>query len=219
MSDNKKQSKAVDAVKDQIFTILLLMLGGFLMIISLFLMSYITNKFSEWNINTLMDEAELSVKIQEDLAIFRSEIGANRVSIVLFHNGTNMGNGVPFKKMSIIYESIGVGISPKREHFQNIPIFYFSTMLKEILENGKPILLDVEAEDDHWALFLKDFGSGYVVQEKMMNGSNIIGFIMADFNNKKEFSEEDLIYFSKKTKQFSFKLTFKELNASNRNDY
>jgi hypothetical protein len=64
----------------------------------------------------------------------KDEFGADRVWITQFHNGGNFyPTGKSMAKFSIIYETVGIGVSSIQSNFHNIPVNLFSKSINQLL--------------------------------------------------------------------------------------
>ena len=63
------------------------------------------------------------------------KLHCNRVAIYVFHNGNSSGYGLPFVKMSCIYENTDNGMHTKRARDANVPLHVFAEMLSDLYRN------------------------------------------------------------------------------------
>jgi len=107
--------------------------------------SYIKRK--EASSDPMYEEMESDILINEQLDYLLNELDCDRVWILQFHNGGHYyASGVSIKKFSFFYETVGVGIAPIREKFQNIPTSFFSRSLKEIHDNDDLCVDNIDDE-------------------------------------------------------------------------
>jgi len=90
----------------------------------------------------------------------KEEFGADRVWITQFHNGGNFyPTGKSMAKFSIIYETVGVGVSSIQSNFHNIPVNLFSKSINQLLLND--VIEIPDFKDDS----ISTFGLKYVAEE------------------------------------------------------
>ena len=90
----------------------------------------------------------------------KEEFGADRVWITQFHNGGNFyPTGKSMAKFSIIYETVGVGVSSIQSKFHNIPVNLFSKSINQLLLND--VIEIPDFKDDS----ISTFGLKYVAEE------------------------------------------------------
>ena len=90
----------------------------------------------------------------------KEEFGADRVWITQFHNGGNFyPTGKSMAKFSIIYETVGIGVSSIQSNFHNIPVNLFSKSINQLLLNDVIEIHDFKDES------ISTFGLKYVAEE------------------------------------------------------
>jgi hypothetical protein len=90
----------------------------------------------------------------------KEEFGADRVWITQFHNGGNFyPTGKSMAKFSIIYETVGIGVSSIQSNFHNIPVNLFSKSINQLLLND--VIEIPDFKDDS----ISTFGLKYVAEE------------------------------------------------------
>jgi hypothetical protein len=90
----------------------------------------------------------------------KEEFDADRVWITQFHNGGNFyPTGKSMAKFSIIYETVGIGVSSIQSNFHNIPVNLFSKSINQLLLND--VIEIPDFKDDS----ISTFGLKYVAEE------------------------------------------------------
>lgn len=90
----------------------------------------------------------------------KEEFSADRVWITQFHNGGNFyPTGKSMAKFSIIYETVGIGVSSIQSNFHNIPVNLFSKSINQLLLND--VIEIPDFKDDS----ISTFGLKYVAEE------------------------------------------------------
>jgi len=83
---------------------------------------------------------ECRAKINEVLIEIRAITGANRVSIVEYHNGNTAINGLPFNYASMTYEKTDQNTRGKMAGFQKVPISPISELLLDLHESDSGVV-------------------------------------------------------------------------------
>lgn len=84
------------------------------------------------------------VEVQEFLDEFREKWNFDRIGIFQFHNGGKFFHGIPMKKYSQTFESVGHGVSKSKEHNQNVFVTEHPSLMKHLSEKE---FFYVDAED------------------------------------------------------------------------
>ena len=84
------------------------------------------------------------LEVQEFLENFREKWNFDRVGIFQFHNGGKFFHGVPMKKYSQTFESVGHGVSKSKEHNQSVFVTEHPSLMKNLSEEE---FFCVDAED------------------------------------------------------------------------
>lgn len=80
-------------------------------------------------------------KINEDLAVLRNELNADRAYIIEFHNGGEFFSNKPRFRMSLTYEKVKSGISQEYHKLQNIDVTTHWDYLKYLFSREEHIEL------------------------------------------------------------------------------
>ena len=79
----------------------------------------------------------------------RKDTGANRIGFYTFHNGSYFsGSSIPFAKMSLYLESLDSISAPVMTLYQNMPQQLMPGVIKEISDDGKYYIDDIEQIKD-----------------------------------------------------------------------
>ena len=83
---------------------------------------------------------------KENCVTAMNKIGAVRIAIYLFHNGTHSTHGINFVKMSCICEKVvvGSGIREQMIDHTNIPINLFDEMIDKLITYNRYIIMNNE---------------------------------------------------------------------------
>jgi len=103
------------------------------------------------------EEDKLAVQIDNNVnAVLQTaitDLGANRVMVVRYHNGGKDMNAVPFLKFSVSNEQVARGSKPLMPYFQNQFRSLIAYPLREVDRTGKCMVSDLEEIQE------KDFGT------------------------------------------------------------
>jgi hypothetical protein len=148
------------------------------------------------------DTLQMSELVVSKIEKIREELDADRVWITQFHNGGHYyPTGKSIAKFSMLYETVGVGVSSVQSNFQNIPVNLFSKSINELLSND--IISISDFKDETIATFglkyiAEDTGckSGYIFSIKTIDGK-FIGSLGVDFTkNTVELNDDDILHLS-----------------------
>jgi hypothetical protein len=128
--------------------------GGILATVAPYLATWIKSK---WNkneqANSFIHNTEYRVQINEVLVEIRAIVGANRVSIVEYHNGNAAINGLPFNYASMTYEKDDQTTREMMMNFQKVPI-----------SPTCELLLDVHSSNQGYVRVGKDYKHKDVIE-------------------------------------------------------
>lgn len=97
--------------------------GGILATVAPYVATWIKSKWSKnEEANSFIHNTEYRVQINEVLVEIRAIVGANRVSIIEYHNGNAAINGLPFNYASMTYEKDDQTTREMMMNFQKVPI-------------------------------------------------------------------------------------------------
>lgn len=136
------------------------------------------------------DTLRVSELINSRIEHIKDEFNADRVWVTQFHNGGNFyPTGKSMAKFSIIYESVGPGISSVQSNFYNIPVNLFSKSINQLYRND--VIEIPDYKDESIATYglkyiAEDTGckSGYLFAIKTID-DKFIGTLGVDFTKRK----------------------------------
>lgn len=156
------------------------------------LLLYIKNKLEKQKEKPDMVKETLRVSelITAKIEHIKEEFNADRVWVTQFHNGGNFyPTGKSMAKFSIMYETVGQGVSSVQSNFHNIPVNLFSKSINELLNND--VIEIPDYKDDTIATFglkyiAEDTGckSGYLFAIKSID-EKFIGTLGLDYTKRK----------------------------------
>lgn len=127
------------------------------------------------------------------------KIKADRVAFYLFHNGTHSINNIPFLKASCLCEIDDLGLAQYHlvKAHKDIPINLLDDIVVELIKKHDFVIY--KNENKVHALIAKLF---FDEQDKTcifsgifeMDSGELLGFIVAEYDNVTEFTENDLRY-------------------------
>lgn len=128
--------------------------------ISPILIEYFKNRKKPKNNSNIYFTKVLQIKqkINELLIEIRLISGANRVSLIEFHNGGQSLSALPFYHASMMYETTDIQTKELISRFQKIPISLISKMLLNMLESNKIFYLNNKSNKNNVSEFYKSFG-------------------------------------------------------------
>lgn len=130
--------------------------------------------------------------IKEILKKISEELDASRVSVYVFHNGMYSSHGLPFFKTSCISEVIkkNSGIIKEVKSHTNLPLEMFDSSISRLYKEGKITILNTEANESSDPVIVGMMrsnnvksGVGIAIYD---SDSNIVGVLIAEFNEQKE---------------------------------
>jgi len=118
---------------NEFYTSLGMLIGGALATATPYIINWLKahlNKNKEGN--SFLQNTTTRAKINEALIEIRAHVGANRVSLVEFHNGNISTNGLPFNYSSMTYETVDFTTKEAMMSSQKLPISPISKLLLDI---------------------------------------------------------------------------------------
>ena len=81
----------------------------------------------------VLDALEVGKLVESKIEDIKDEFKPDRVWITQFHNGGHFyPTGKSIAKFSVMYETVGTGVSSIQQNFQNIPVNLFSKSLNNL---------------------------------------------------------------------------------------
>ena len=140
--------------------------------------------------DAIQETLRVSELVVNKMEHIKEEFEADRVWITQFHNGGHFyPTGKSMAKFSVIYETVGTGVSSIQTMFQNIPVNLFSRSINQLLQND--VIEIPDFKDETVATYglkyiASDTGckSGYLFAIKTIEGK-YIGTLGLDYTKKK----------------------------------
>lgn len=149
-------------------------------------------KFNEYLSKLLPHDIELRKQIRYELLSLMLKVGASRVNLWQFNNGTRSLSKYSYKYTSIIYESHLPAYPSIKDQFQNLPVEDYIDLISAI-QNAPKYRVDTKNSE---VLEIRSMYSGlgieYGITYKFNNDDVYKGFISVTFNTIPE-DKEDII--------------------------
>jgi hypothetical protein len=161
--------------------LLVFSVGAVLIVVMMVLKAKIGHWFKK---HFVAEMVQRDADIKELLVEIRIKTKADRVSVSLFHNGERYVNGNSILRVSGAYESLEKGICSHRDSSQSILVSTVSEAVSFLV--GKPyekvyFKKVADLEECYYQAVLISQGAKAVAKYPLRKGSDVIGFICADF--------------------------------------
>lgn len=130
--------------------------------------------------------AEKNDKIQVLLTEARVRLKADRTYLCLFHNGSKYTQGSEIMKVSRTNESASNGVSLEAQYYQNILISLVPDEMTLVTDAGPSFTAIKDLQDGKFKRMNIARGVRSVARCAVRKGSEIIGYLGADFNDIEE---------------------------------
>jgi hypothetical protein len=129
----------------------------------------------------VLEALNIGKLVKDSLESLRTEWGADRASIVQFHNGGYFSNGESMQKLTITHEEIGPGVYPLCNILKNVPLT--SALWVADIINGKAIAKVEDIQDVISRTFLEEFGIKSIIGCPLKKNDKIVGMVMLHWVN------------------------------------
>jgi len=119
--------------------------------------------------------------VKDSLESLRTEWGADRASIVQFHNGGYFSSGESMQKLTITHEEIGPGVYPLCNVLKNVSLTS-ALWVADIIE-GKAIAKVDDIQDVISRTFLEEFGIRSIIGCPLKKNDKLVGIVMLHWTN------------------------------------
>lgn len=138
----------------------------------------------EWSITALQKDAYRSTKIAELTTELRTKLDANSVSVFLFHNGGFFSGGIPFKKASVVYESVDFSTAPIASFRRDTPLSQLAPILEQLTTAKDPFYVQTrDLNSSYWKYLLITEGTARCYYGPLRKGDKMLGFVKVGYNN------------------------------------
>ena len=108
-----------------------------------------------------MEDLESELLVKRYLDRIKYETRAQHVSLWGYHNGLRIGP-IPFRRQSMIDESVSSGGRPLYQNYQNIPLNVYLDYTQRLWESESGILISLElAEEKYFSIYYDMVMDGY----------------------------------------------------------
>jgi len=146
----------------------------------------------------VLDALKVGKLVESKIEDIKDEFKPDRVWITQFHNGGHFyPTGKSIAKFSVMYETVGTGVSSIQQNFQNIPVNLFSKSMNQLVSNETIEIPDYK--DETIATYglkyiAEDTGckSGYLFAIRTID-DKFIGVLGLDYTKRKTKLDDDVI--------------------------
>jgi hypothetical protein len=108
----------------------------------------------------VLDALEVGKLVESKIEDIKEEFKPDRVWITQFHNGGHFyPTGKSIAKFSVMYETVGTGVSSIQQNFQNIPVNLFSKSMNQLVSSETIEIPDYKDET------VATYGLKYIAQD------------------------------------------------------
>jgi hypothetical protein len=146
----------------------------------------------------VVDALRISELVTHKIDEIKDGLKADRVWVTQFHNGGHFyPTGKSITKFSIMYESVGTGVSSVQSNYQNIPVHLFSKSLNQLVTADSieiPDFEDVAIATYGLKYAAEESGtkSAYLFAIKTIDGK-FIGVLGIDYTKNKVKLDDEVI--------------------------
>ena len=178
--------------------ILIAFITGVLGPVLLLVIKNIIDKRNSPKPDMVLDALKVGKLVESKIEDIKDEFKPDRVWITQFHNGGHFyPTGKSIAKFSVMYETVGTGVSSIQQNFQNIPVNLFSKSMNQLVSNETIEIPDYK--DETIATYglkyiAQDTGckSGYLFSIRTID-DKFIGVLGLDYTKRKTKLDDDVI--------------------------
>jgi|TARA_B110000908_G_scaffold172786_1_gene243297 hypothetical protein len=146
----------------------------------------------------VLDALKVGKLVESKIEDIKDEFKPDRVWITQFHNGGHFyPTGKSIAKFSVMYETVGTGVSSIQQNFQNIPVNLFSKSMNQLVSNETIEIPDYKDET------IATYGLKYIAQDTGCKSGYLfairtiddkfIGVLGLDYTKRKTKLDDDVI--------------------------
>ncbi len=146
----------------------------------------------------ILDALKVGKLVESKIEDIKDEFKPDRVWITQFHNGGHFyPTGKSIAKFSVMYETVGTGVSSIQQNFQNIPVNLFSKSMNQLVSNETIEIPDYKDET------IATYGLKYIAQDTGCKSGYLfairtiddkfIGVLGLDYTKRKTKLDDDVI--------------------------
>lgn len=140
-----------------------------------------TKKFAE-DFPSLID---MNRRVLTKLKHAKSELNADRIAVVQFHNGCQNLSGIDFAKMSCTHEAVRPGLKPAQADFLNLPVSAFSYLTNAAFGIEPKVILNIERlrkfDMSTYTLLKSHKAVSFALTPLVSDDQDVFGFIIVEF--------------------------------------
>lgn len=115
----------------------------------------------------------------------KSELNADRVAVVQFHNGCQNLSGIDFAKMSCTHEAVRPGLKPAQADFLNLPVSAFSYLTNAAFGIEPKVIMNIERlrkfDMSTYTLLKSHKAVSFALAPLVSDDQDVFGFIIVEF--------------------------------------
>lgn len=158
-----------------------------------------TKKFAK-DFPSLID---MNSRVLTKLRHAKSELNADRVAVVQFHNGCQNLSGIDFVKMSCTHEAVRPGLKPAQADFLNLPVSAFSYLTNAAFGVEPKVIMNIERlrkfDMSTYTLLKSHKAVSFALIPLVSDNQDVFGFIIVEFCKIREDITSDDFQFLLKT--------------------
>lgn len=158
-----------------------------------------TKKFAK-DFPSLID---MNSRVLTKLRHAKSELNADRVAVVQFHNGCQNLSGIDFAKMSCTHEAVRPGLKPAQADFLNLPVSAFSYLTSAAFGVEPKVIMNIERlrkfDMSTYTLLKSHKTVSFALAPLVSDDQDVFGFIIVEFCKIREDITSDDFQFLLKT--------------------
>lgn len=178
--------------------ILIAFITGVLGPVLLLVIKNIIDKRNSPKPDMVLDALKVGKLVESKIEDIKDEFKPDRVWITQFHNGGHFyPTGKSIAKFSVMYETVGTGVSSIQQNFQNIPVNLFSKSMNQLVSNETIEIPDYKDET------IATYGLKYIAQDTGCKSGYLfairtiddkfIGVLGLDYTKRKTKLDDDVI--------------------------
>jgi hypothetical protein len=178
--------------------ILIAFITGVLGPVLLLVIKNIIDKRNSPKPDMVLDALKVGKLVESKIEDIKDEFKPDRVWITQFHNGGHFyPTGKSIAKFSVMYETVGTGVSSIQQNFQNIPVNLFSKSMNQLVSNETIEIPDYKDET------IATYGLKYIAQDTGCKSGYLfairtiddkfIGVLGLDYTKRKTKLDSDVI--------------------------
>lgn len=145
---------------------------------------YVKNfaKDDSFTLAHLRKNIDRDINVNEMLRRLLLQMDSDRAWIMFFHNGSATTTGIPFKKMSNIYEATRKGVSVEIPNIQGVPLSSIPEVVDLLIKNNDCIEVWTDKQKNSTFKYMVEAqGIKYMMWHRILQNDSIIGIVGVDY--------------------------------------